>query len=300
MSAGVKPLVENATRDLARFAAGIRFEDIPRDAVERIKLSGPRLDRLLSVRRHVAVDAQSCRPRAGRRRAARRFVHGHGQEELGIAGGLGERHRRARVRARRYPQGIDRSRGLDRDADRTGYAEAKGRSAGRDVITAMTAGYEVGHRVGSAATQSLFFRGFHPQGTSGVFVAAATAARACSNLDAGQIQHTLGIVGSQAGGLMAAQEGAMVKRFPLRARGAERRVFGAACTNAASPASPMCSKRRMAAISAAIRTSRIRQRLTEGIGKRWETLTSATSRTRASPAYIRRSMRWPTSCARTS
>jgi hypothetical protein len=39
MSAGVKPLVENATRDLARFAAGIRFEDIPREAVERIKLS---------------------------------------------------------------------------------------------------------------------------------------------------------------------------------------------------------------------------------------------------------------------
>jgi hypothetical protein len=49
MSAGLKPLVENATRDLARFAAGIRFEDIPRDAVERIKLS------VL-----VAVDAQSC------------------------------------------------------------------------------------------------------------------------------------------------------------------------------------------------------------------------------------------------
>ena len=38
MSAGAKPLLENATRDLARFAAGIRFEDIPRDAVERIKL----------------------------------------------------------------------------------------------------------------------------------------------------------------------------------------------------------------------------------------------------------------------
>ena len=74
---------------------------------------------------------------------------------------------------------------------------------------------------------SLFFRGFHPQGTSGAFVAAATAGRML-NLDAGQMQHTLGIVGSQAGGLMAAQEGAMVKRFHCGPRGAKRRLLGAA------------------------------------------------------------------------
>ena len=59
---------------------------------------------------------------------------------------------------------------------------------------------------------SLFLRGFHPQGTSGVFVATAAAARMLS-LDAAAFQHALGIAGSQAGGLMAAQEGAMVKRL---------------------------------------------------------------------------------------
>jgi 2-methylcitrate dehydratase PrpD len=72
---------------------------------------------------------------------------------------------------------------------------------------------------------SLFFRGFHPQGTSGVFVAAATAGHMLG-LDAVQMQHALGIVGSQAGGLMAAQEGAMVKRFHS-GRAAQSGVYAA-------------------------------------------------------------------------
>jgi hypothetical protein len=36
------------------------------------------------------------------------------------------------------------------------YAEAAGGASGRDVITGMIAGYEVGTRVGNAATMSLF------------------------------------------------------------------------------------------------------------------------------------------------
>src|SRR3990172_9774182 len=39
MSGSQSPLLENATRDLAQFAAALRFEDIPREAVEGIKLS---------------------------------------------------------------------------------------------------------------------------------------------------------------------------------------------------------------------------------------------------------------------
>jgi len=106
-----------------------------------------------------------------------------------------------------------------------GLAESKGNVSGRDLLTAMVAGYEIGHRVGNAATMSLFFRGFHPQGTSGTFVAAATAARML-NLNATQFQHALGMAGSQAGGLMAAQEGAMVKRFHS-GRAAQSGVYAA-------------------------------------------------------------------------
>jgi aconitate decarboxylase len=59
---------------------------------------------------------------------------------------------------------------------------------------------------------SLFLNGFHPQGTSGAFVAAATAGKLLK-LDTDQMQNALGIAGSMAAGLMAAQEGAMVKRL---------------------------------------------------------------------------------------
>src|SRR3954468_7043983 len=37
MSSPNPPLFLNATRDLAAFAAGLKFEDIPKEAIERIK-----------------------------------------------------------------------------------------------------------------------------------------------------------------------------------------------------------------------------------------------------------------------
>src|SRR5258705_12703756 len=37
MSSAEKPLLENATRDLAAFASRLRFEDIPAAAVERMR-----------------------------------------------------------------------------------------------------------------------------------------------------------------------------------------------------------------------------------------------------------------------
>src|SRR4051812_7556797 len=39
MSSSTPPLLENATRDLARFASALHFEDLPKEVVERIKLS---------------------------------------------------------------------------------------------------------------------------------------------------------------------------------------------------------------------------------------------------------------------
>src|SRR5258706_7411482 len=71
----------------------------------------------------------------------------------------------------------------------------------------------------------MFARCFHNQGTTGVFVAAAVAARVLK-LDAGQTQHALGIAGSQAAGLMAVQEGAMTKGFHS-GRAAQSGVYAA-------------------------------------------------------------------------
>lgn len=84
--------------------------------------------------------------------------------------------------------------------------------SGRELLTAFVAGCEVGTRVGRAVGVAHFRAGFHPQGTIGVFLAAAAAARAMG-LDARALRDALGLAGSQAGGLMAAQEGSMVKRL---------------------------------------------------------------------------------------
>jgi 2-methylcitrate dehydratase PrpD len=83
---------------------------------------------------------------------------------------------------------------------------------GRKLIAALAAGYEVGLRVGLAATGKLFMRGHHFQGACGPFVAAATAANLLA-LSPDAARHALGIAGSLGAGLMAAQEGAMSKRL---------------------------------------------------------------------------------------
>ena len=106
-----------------------------------------------------------------------------------------------------------------------GEVAGAGNVSGKDLITALAAGYEVGIRIGLAAKGRMFKSGFHNQGTTGVFVAAAAAARMLG-LDAEQTRHALGIAGSQAAGLMAVQDGAMTKSFHS-GRAAQSGVYAA-------------------------------------------------------------------------
>ncbi len=149
-------------------------------------------------------------------------------------------------------------------------AEEQGNATGRDVITAMVAGYEIGTRVGNAATMSLFFRGFHPQGTSDAFVAAATASRMLG-LDAVRFQHALGIVGSQAGGLMAAQEGAMVKRFHC-GRAAQSGVYAARLAGLDFTGITDVLEASYGGYLSSLSDAPDPARLTAGLGSTWETL----------------------------
>ena len=90
--------------------------------------------------------------------------------------------------------------------------ESRGGCSGRDFLTALVVGYEVGVRVGMSVGASHLHRGFHPTGTHGTFAAAAAAGKVLG-LDRRKMVHALGIAGTQAAGLMAAQYGAMVKRM---------------------------------------------------------------------------------------
>ena len=197
-------------------------------------------------------------PRAGhgmcRGRYAGRFVLGRVRSRIDRAGRTGQRHRRPRVRDGRHPQGVDRCTRTPWRPIALAFAEAAGIIAGAEVLTAIVAGYEVGTRVGNAATMALFLRGFHPQGTSGVFVAAATAGRhaaaaargyaAC----AGHRRIDGGRADGGAGGAMvkrlhagrAAQAG--VQRGPAGPRGftgiADVLEAATAASSARSPAEP--------------------------------------------------------------
>ena len=116
---------------------------------------------------------------------------------------------------------------------------------------------------------SLFLRGFHPQGTSGAFVAAATAGRMLG-LDAGQMQHTLGIVGSQAGGLMAAQEGAMVKRFHC-GRAAQSGVYSALLAQRGFTGITNVLEAPYGGYLSSLSDKPVPSKLTAGLGNVWET-----------------------------
>jgi aconitate decarboxylase len=104
-------------------------------------------------------------------------------------------------------------------------AESHADLSGRDLLTAAVAGYEIGPRVGRCMGQEHIGQGWHSGATLGVFSAAAGAARGLG-LDADQTVHALGIAGTQAAGLMAAQYGAMVKRMHA-GRSAQSGLYGA-------------------------------------------------------------------------
>jgi len=91
-------------------------------------------------------------------------------------------------------------------------AEMIGGVGGERFLEAVVAGYEVSGRIGRALGQSVVLRGFHGHGVNGTMAAAVAAGKVLS-LNLEETVHCLGIAGSQAGGLMAAQEGAMVKRM---------------------------------------------------------------------------------------
>ncbi|WP_420965977.1 MmgE/PrpD family protein [Bradyrhizobium sp. B120] len=212
MSSSQPSLLPHATRELASFAAITGFADIPTEVIERIKLS---LIDGLGVCLHGATlpwtqkVCELAREEGGNPLAS---IWGSGHRTsttnavlvnstAGHAFEMDDIHKESIL----HPNSLAVPIAL-------ALAEADPTVTGRDIATALAVGYEVGLRVGNTATMSLFLNGFHPQGTSGTFVAAATAGKML-RLNAEQMQNALGIAGSMAAGLMASQEGAMVKRL---------------------------------------------------------------------------------------
>jgi aconitate decarboxylase len=152
-------------------------------------------------------------------------------------------------------------------------AECNPGMSGRDFLRAVVAGYEIGPRVGLCMGPEHIGQGWHSGATVGVFAAAAAAA-AGLELQEDQIVHALGIAGTQACGLMAAQYGAMVKRMHA-GRAAQSGLYGALLAQAGftgisdvfeSPYGGFCTT-----FSRSSDRFRLAE-LTSGLGERFETL----------------------------
>ena len=141
------------------------------------------------------------------------------------AGGAAERDRRPLVRAGRRAHGRDDPHRLAHRSDRARDRRSREGSTAEPCSLRSWPASRSGRASGWPSARSTSAPGFHPQGTVGVFAAAAAAGRA-ARLDAATVHEAFGIAGSQAAGLMAAQEGAMVKRLHS-GRASQSGVFSA-------------------------------------------------------------------------
>lgn len=197
------PLLKQATgresADLAAFAAGLRFEDIP----------GPVVERCVDFFVDWAGSALSGRgqpPIAALERLAEAMGPGEGRAEI-----LTMRRMTSPLFAALVNAGA--SHVSEQDDVHNGSvfhpaavvfpaalatAQQVGAS-GREFVAASVAGYEVGIRVGEFLGRS-HYRVFHTTGTAGTLAAAVAAGRLL-RLDAATMLHALGSAGTQAAGL---------------------------------------------------------------------------------------------------
>ena len=213
------------TRAIAEFVSGLRYDQIPTDVRERIKLL--MLDSLgcaiyganlawCRILRDTLEKLDTTRTTSIWGTAAKlssdHAALVNGTQVQGFE--LDDVHRKAvlHVGAVTLPALI-------------AVAESHAKLSGRDFLTAAVAGYEIGPRVGLCMGQEHIGQGWHSGATVGIFSAAAGAARALG-LDVDRTVHALGIAGTQSSGLMAAQYGAMVKRMHA-GRAAQSGLYGA-------------------------------------------------------------------------
>jgi len=101
-------------------------------------------------------------------------------------------------------------------------AQQQGGISGGSLIAAFVSGNEIMIRIGRATGHTNEARGFHAPGTTGPFGAAVACAHLLG-LDAAKMTNAIGIAGSLAGGLLefAKGDGGMVKRLHLGRVGRE-------------------------------------------------------------------------------
>jgi 2-methylcitrate dehydratase PrpD len=184
---------------LAAFASGLRFDDIPAPVLRRAE--DLMLDWLAS-----ALAGARARPVAAVERLAQEMGPQHGPSQVLVARRNTSPYFAAMVNAAAshvVEQDDVHNSSVFHPATvvvppALAAAQAEGAS-GRELLAAVVAGYEVGIRVGEFLCRS-HYRVFHTTGTAGTLAAAAATGRIL-HLTAAQMGHAFGSAGTQAAGL---------------------------------------------------------------------------------------------------
>src|SRR5262245_26358416 len=206
-----------ATQQLARYAAGLRYQQIPAEVIARAKAC---LLDTLAVSLYGSTKLWS--------RSVISHVRGFGVSGRATVFGVGFKTQPSLAAlangtmAHAFELDNVRQPGAGVHPGGTAFlptlAVAEQRRAnGKEFFCAAVAACEVMSRIGVAAGNSLEKRGFHAPGLTGTFGAAIGAGRLL-RLSERKLINALGIAGSYCGGLMEfsrCQEGAMIKRLHL-------------------------------------------------------------------------------------
>jgi 2-methylcitrate dehydratase PrpD len=195
---------------LARFTASLRFEALPADVVESIRLrvldtlglalAGSRAEFAPAVLAAVEGERGACTVLGTSLTApASLAVLANGALAHGLD--FDDTHAASITHASSVVLpavlAVGEARGVD----------------GRAAIAAAVAGYEAITRLGMAASGAFHERGWHATAVCGPFAAALAAGR-CLGLDVGQLTASLGIAGSCASGVLEfLEDGSWVKRL---------------------------------------------------------------------------------------
>ena len=213
------------TRGIAKFVSELKYDDIPKNVRDRIKL--------------LILDSFGCALYAVDLEWSKILMQTLGRSDNSDQCGVwGTNQRISAPHAALINGTLTQGFELD-DVHRRGILhvgavtlpalvavmEIKGSLSGKDFLTSAVAGYEIGPRVGVCMGNEHITQGWHSGATVGVFSAAAGAASGLG-LSEEQTIHAIGVAGTQAAGLMAAQFGGMVKRMHA-GRSSQSGLYGA-------------------------------------------------------------------------
>ena len=261
------------TRGIAEFVSGLRYEAIPPEVIARVKLL--MLDSLGCALYGADLEwSRILQKRLGEIDATRACVVWGTPQKLSAP--------HAALVNGTQVQGFE----LD-DVHRQGVLhvgavvlpaliavnELRPGMSGKEFLASAVAGYEIGPRVGICMGPEHIAQGWHSGATLGVFSAAAGAARGLK-LDADKTVHALGIAGTQAAGLMAAQFGAMVKRMHA-GRSSQSGLYGALFADAGFTGIVNVLESEYGGFCSTFSRSTDRfklDELTAGLGSTWQTM----------------------------